>query len=397
MTALILPPTPSSFREVAGVPLIKRTALSALRSGFRVVVLARECAEQLRALFDADARTRAVEVVSQLDAALGPDITVVASDCLLTAATLEHVSTGVLDGRPLLFAAGDDATIALCRAAMLDGLDLDSLTTSGAEKLWAVLRARGAAQIALDGEICARITDARSIARAEALLCRRLRADTAAKDGPLAHHLDRRLSLHVSRWLTRHTQLHPNHITVIGTAVGLLAATSFGVGTYWTGVAGGLLFLCATIIDGCDGEVARLTFQESPFGQKFDVVTDNVVHAAIFIGLGLGLYRQSPDGHYLLLLVILLGGFACTTVVTYFFLVRRPGFARSGGTPVSWRGKVRQRLLRGFEAVMNRDFAYLLLVLALLDRLHWFMWSTAFGTYLFAILLVWIYRWRDAA
>jgi len=93
---------------------------------------------------------------------------------------------------------------------------------------------------------------------------------------------------------------------------------------------------------------------------------------------------------------ILLGGFACTSVVTYFFLVRRPGFATSGGTPVSWRGKVRRRLLQGFEGLMNRDFAYLLLVLALVDRLYWFMWSTAFGTYAFAILLVWIYRWRDA-
>jgi phosphatidylglycerophosphate synthase len=394
-TALILPPTRTSFRKVAGVPLIMRTALSALRSGFRVVVLGHECVGELRALFDADARTRAVEVVSDVGAALETEVTVVPSDCLLTAATLRRVGTGALDGRPLLFAAADDAQIALCRAGMLN--DVDRLTASGAEKLWAALRARGAVRVALDGEVCARVTDERSIARAEALLCRRLRADTAASDGPLAHYIDRRLSLRISRWLAGHTPLHPNHITVIGTGVGLLAATLFSVGSYWNGVAGALLFLCTTIIDGCDGEVARLTFQESTFGQKFDVITDNVVHVAIFMGLGIGLYRQSPDGHYLLLLGVLLGGFACTSVVTYFFLVRRPGFARAGGTPVSRRGKLRQRLLRGFEALMNRDFAYLVLVLALADRLYWFMWSTAFGTYLFAILLVWIYRWRDAA
>jgi phosphatidylglycerophosphate synthase len=396
-TALILPPTPSSFREVAGMPLIKRTALAALRSGFRVVVLGHGCAGPLRALFDADARTRAVEVVADVRATMGTEVAVVPSDCLLTVATLERVGTGALDGRPLLFAAADDVQMALCRAGMLDGLDLDSLTTSGAEKLWAALRERGATQVALDGEVCARVSDERSIARAEALLCTRLRADSAASDGPLAHYIDRRLSLRLSRWLVRHTSLRPNHITVIGTCVGLLAGTLFGCGTYWSGVAGALLFLCATILDGCDGEVARLKWQESDFGRKFDVITDNVVHVAIFVGLGIGLYRQSPDGHYLLLLGILLGGFACTSVVTYFFLVRRPGFARSGGTPLSWRGKLRQRLLRGFEALMNRDFAYLLLVLALVDRLYWFMWSTAFGTYLFVILLAWIYRWRDAA
>jgi phosphatidylglycerophosphate synthase len=321
----------------------------------------------------------------------------VPSDCLLTVATLERVGASTLNGRPLLFTAAGAAQIALCRLGMLDGLDLGGLTAGGAENLWAALRARGAEGIALDGEVCARITDARSVALAEAALCERLRADSAASDGPLAHYVDRRVSLWISRWLVGHTQLRPNHITVIGTSVGLLAAALLSVGTYWSGVGGTLLFLCATIIDGCDGEVARLKFQESSFGQKFDVITDNVVHVAIFVGLAVGLYHQSPDGHYLLLMGILLGGFTCTSVVTYFFLVRRPGFASSGGAPVSWRGKVRQRLLRGFEALMNRDFAYLLAVLAVIDRLYWFMWGTAFGTYVFAILLVWIYRWRDAA
>jgi 1L-myo-inositol 1-phosphate cytidylyltransferase / CDP-L-myo-inositol myo-inositolphosphotransferase len=202
--------------------------------------------------------------------------------------------------------------------------------------------------------------------------------------------------LRLSRWLVRHTRLRPNHITIIGTSVGLLAAAVLSIGTYGAGIAGTLLFLCATIIDGCDGEVARLTFRESAFGQKFDVITDNIVHVAIFAGLALGLYHHDPAGHYGWLIGILLGGFACDSVVTYFFLVRRPGFARHG-TPVSFRGKVRQRLLRGMEAMMNRDFAYLLLAFALVGRLQWFFWGTAFGTYAFAIVLVWIYRWRDAA
>jgi len=396
-TALLLPPTAASFRVVAGVPLIKRTALSALRCGFRVVALGREYTERLRALFDADERTRAVEVTDNNTASVaGTDVTVVPSDRLLTVATLARVSASTLNGRPLLFTAGGDAQAALCRPGMLDGLDIGSLTAGGAEKLWAALRARDAEGLALDGEVCARITDEHSVVLAETALCERLRADSAGSDGPLAHYVDRRLSLRISRWLVRHTQLRPNHITLIGTTVGLLAAGTLSLGTYWCGVAGTLLFLCSTIIDGCDGEVARLTFQESSFGQKFDVITDNVVHVAIFIGLAAGLSRQSPGGHYLLLMAILLGGFACTSVVTYFFLVRRPGFATSGGTPVSWRGKVRRWLLQGFEALMNRDFAYLLVVLAVADRLYWFLWSTAFGTYAFAILLVWIYRWRDA-
>ncbi len=396
-TALILPPTASSFRVVAGLPLIQRTALSALRCGLRVGVIGRESAERVRAVFASDARTRAVEVTGDAASAPGTQITVLPSDCLLTAATLERVNASSLDGRPLLFSAPGGTYIALYRPEMVDGLDVRSLSAAGADQLWAALRARGAEGVSLDGEVCARITDEHSVSAAEALLCAQLRADSADSDGPLAHWIDRRISLRISRWLVRRTQLRPNHITVIGTSVGLVAAALLGVGTYWAGVAGTLLFLCATIIDGCDGEVARLKFQESSFGQKFDVITDNIVHVAIFIGLAVGLYRQNPGGPYLLLMGILLGGFACTSVVTYFFLVRRPGFARSGGTPMSLRGRVRQWLLRGFEALMNRDFAYLLLVLAVADRLYWFVWGTAFGTYLFAVLLIWIYRWREAA
>jgi phosphatidylglycerophosphate synthase len=394
---LILPPTSSSFCVVAGLPLIKRTALLALRCGFRVVALGHESTDRLRGLFSADERTRGVEVVTNAAAVTGEEIAVVPSDCLLTAATLERVGRAALNGRPLLFTTQSGARMALCRAEMLEGIDLGSLTAGGEETLWAALRARGAEGVRLDDEIGARITDDRSVERAEAALCERLRADSAASDGPLAHHVDRRVSFRISRWLVRHTQLRPNHITVIGTTVGLLAAALLSIGAYWSGVVGALLFLCATIIDGCDGEVARLRFQESSFGQKFDVVTDNIVHVAIFVGLALGLYHRNPDGHYLLRMGILLGGFACTSVVTYFFLVRRPGFASSGGAPISWRGKARRWLLRGFEALMNRDFAYLLFVLAAVDRLSWFLWGTAFGTYGFAILLVSIYRWRNAA
>jgi len=397
-TALILPPTASSFQPVAGLPLIQRTVLSVLRADFdRIVVVGGPFTQQLRQLLRSDERTRAVEVSEAVPVIEGSSVTLIPSDRLLTVATLERGATVTLDGRPVLFETAGGDGFALCRPATLSGIDAAALTSPGTEALWAELRARGAERVTLDGALCARVTDAPSAATAERALCERLRADSADSDGPLAHWIDRRISLRISRWLVRHTRLRPNHITIIGTSVGLLAAALLGVGTYWTGVTGTLLFLCTTIIDGCDGEVARMKFQESAFGQKFDVVTDNIVHVAIFIGLAVGRYRQDPSGHYVALIAILLGGFACCSAVTYFFLVRRPGFASSGGPAVSTRGKLRQRLLGGLEALMNRDFAYLLVVLAVVDRLHWFLWGAAFGTYGFAIALIWIYRWRDAA
>ena len=396
-TAVILPPTAASFRRVAGMPLLVRTVLSAVRGGFdRVLVVAGGRPERVRALLRTDPRTEAATVVDHLPVLEEGCAVVVPSDCLVTSATLTQVAAADLDGAPQLFAGPSGATVAVCRPATLLGLDLGALTDPGAPQVWATLQARGGTTVSLDGAVCARISDAQSVRAAEAVLCEHLRAQSAESDGPLAHWLDRRISLRLSRWLVAHTQLRPNQITLIGTTLGFVAAALLGVGSYWSGVLGTLLFLCVTIIDGCDGEMARLTFRESSFGQKLDVITDNLVHVAIFVGLAVGMYRGDPDGPYLTLVAILLGGFALTSAVTYFFLVRRPGFSRPDTPPVSWKGHVRLRLLQGFEAMMNRDFAYLLVVLGLCGRLHWFLWGAAFGTYGFALLLIWIYRWRDA-
>jgi len=395
--AVILPATASSFETVAGLPVIQRIVLSALRCGFdRIIVLGNEHTPRLRALFGRDARSRAVEVTDKLPALDGAAVALIPSDRLVTAATLARITSASLDGRPLLFGVAGRHDIVLCRSGVPPGIDLHTLTPETAEATWAALRGRGAQAVWLDGEICLPIRDEASARRAEAALCQQLRAGSAATDGPLAHWIDRRISLRLSRWLARHTRVRPNQITLLGTCIGLLAAATLSVGTYWSGVAGTLLFLCATILDGCDGEVARLTFSESAFGQKFDVITDNIVHVAVFIGLALAMYHQHPNSQYVLLISLLLGGFACDGVLSYFFLVRRPGFASDGPAPVTLKGKVRRKLLRAFEAMMNRDFAYLLLGLAVIGRLHWFLWGSAFGTYLFALLLICIYRWREA-
>jgi len=397
-TALILPASGASFRRIAGMPLLQRTVLSVLRCGFdRVVVVGGQHTEHIRALLHADERTRGVEISDVFPTVEGLHVAVIPSDCVVTAATLARVAAASLNGRPILFRTAGSSAMALCRPAMLAGIDVGALNETGAHTLWETLQLRGAESIALDGDVCVRITDEQSVSVAERALCAQLRTDSAETDGPLAHWIDRRVSLRLSRWLVNHTRLRPNHITIIGTTLGLLAAAVLSVGTYATGVIGTILFLCTTIIDGCDGEVARLTFRESSFGEKFDVITDNVVHVAIFIGVAVGLYHQNPNGHYGLLIGLLLGGFAFDGALSYFFLVRRPGFARSGGPPTSFKSKLRQRMLRGLEKMMNRDFAYVLLLFAVAGRLDWFFWGTAFGTYVFGIVLVWIYRWRDAA
>ena len=67
----------------------------------------------------------------------------------------------------------------------------------------------------------------------------------------------------------------------------------FASPSYWIRLLGALLFLFSITVDGVDGELARLTMSETKFGGNLDLITDNIVHVAIFAGIFWGCYRMS--------------------------------------------------------------------------------------------------------
>lgn len=205
-----------------------------------------------------------------------------------------------------------------------------------------------------------------SVANAETQLLRTLGREG---DSMLVRVLDRRLSQALTKRLMR-TPVTPNQITFLSAAIGLSGAFLLAQPSQLLQVLGSLLFLLSTIIDGCDGEIARLTFQESEFGAKLDVIMDNVVHFFLFPSIALGLYRREYNTLYFVLGALTLGGILVSMAVYLPYLWRRQ--------------KVHSSLARLYEHLASRDFAYILPLLALVDKLQWFLWATTIGTYLFA-------------
>jgi len=211
-----------------------------------------------------------------------------------------------------------------------------------------------------------RVDDRSSRVAAERALYARL---GRAGDGWITRHVDRRISRGLTRLLLP-AGVSPNQVTLASVAVGLTAALLFAAGTREGIVAGSLLFLLSTIVDGCDGEIARLTFRESELGAYLDLVGDNVVHVALFGGIAIGIHRQAPDDRTVATLgVLMVTGVLVAMTTAYWSLVRR-------------RPTRGQRAL--FDTFASREFAYLLVALALADKLTWFLWAAACGTFAFA-------------
>jgi CDP-L-myo-inositol myo-inositolphosphotransferase len=100
----------------------------------------------------------------------------------------------------------------------------------------------------------------------------------------VGRHLNRPLSTWLSRYLVR-SSITPNQISLFCFGLSALAAALFAVGGYFWLALGAVLAQVASIVDGCDGEVARLTFRESSFGGWFDAVLDRYGDALLLFGL----------------------------------------------------------------------------------------------------------------
>lgn len=196
-------------------------------------------------------------------------------------------------------------------------------------------------------------------------------------EGLVDKYVNRRLSPLFTR-LFLALKMSPNAITVVATAIGLVSAFCFARGSYTAGLIGALLFQLSAVIDCCDGEVARLTFTESPFGAKLDLWLDNVVHMAIFAALAYGAYQQPPSD---LSSDLFLWAGVTTVLCNVVSFV--------GVTLLAARQRRRIRspwvdfLLKN---VATRDFSAVVCIFALVGQLPWFLLLAAAGSVVFALV-----------
>jgi phosphatidylglycerophosphate synthase len=220
-------------------------------------------------------------------------------------------------------------------------------------------------------------------------------AGPKSQDGFMARHFDRHISLAVSRRLLE-TAVTPNMMTVFSTLLGLLGSAFFLGASRAAYVPGALLVWLHSVLDGCDGELARVRFQESAFGSDLDFWGDNLVHLALFSCLGYGFWRTGNGVHTLALAAVAdLGVIASASAAWQHRRRRRSSSvpaAESGVTDETAGDGLASKLSRLENALAQRDFIYLLVLLATVDCVYEFLWAAAIGGLLYFGVMLYLRR-----
>ena len=112
-------------------------------------------------------------------------------------------------------------------------------------------------------------------------------------DGIISRNINRKVSVRIARLILKiKGDVSPNKLTVLSTATGLISGISFAAGIP---LLGGLFSQLANIMDGVDGDVARISGRVSDLGSFLDAVTDRVADASIIIGATIYLVLNYSD------------------------------------------------------------------------------------------------------
>jgi phosphatidylglycerophosphate synthase len=128
------------------------------------------------------------------------------------------------------------------------------------------------------------VVDDRTRADAEWALLRRM---NKSFEGPVDALVNCKISMRITRVLAR-TPLTPNHVTLFAMVLGLVACGFVQGGRYWPAAIAGVLMELNSILDSCDGELARLRYQFSKLGQWLDNVSDDIVDNLFIVCAGFG-------------------------------------------------------------------------------------------------------------
>lgn len=263
---------------------------------------------------------------------------------------------------------------------------------------WFETQSRQADNSANDWRI---LRDRNDLAAAEAQL---LAATGKSQDGLVSTVLNRPISRRVTRILLNFP-IRPTTWTWIVLAFPVMAWVFLLRGTYLNVVMGALLYQVHSILDGCDGEIARCKYLDSKIGGRIDDLCDLGAGMMFPVALGFGLAKAHSWNLYFV------EGILCAAVIAVNELLLRVGrsTARSvqNSAPKALYPRHRQLIQHSGILFFGEPFALFLvkltkrdvavlffLILAVAGMAPWIL-HIILSTTTVICLLSFITRWRQ--
>lgn len=373
------------FREICGVPLLTRVIATAQRSGGSniLVVYPNSLSKELfePRLDGLPIRVQYLEMEQSFDPAHPADWRAIENQLeerflwlpwnyVTDRRTLAHlVERGRLSGKGARFVWPEQS---------------DSSTPAGFQQPQVIRKNAffdAPEEIAMPNAPGVAVTSTETTADAERLLVRRSGKET---DGIFSN-FNRRLCRPLVRWLSK-TPITPNLVTFTGLFVVLLSGYWYAQG-YWLAYAlGGLFYFLSVLFDEMDGMLARLTFKDSAFGCWLETIVDYTSYVVVFVGMAVGLYRESG------VIWLLQGGLLLTgALLSFFVLGRQRKLATEPDKPNEYLIRIQRKLetdsgnplsrfARLSEFVIRKSFlSHCIPIFSLLGGLKVFFFISAFS------------------
>lgn len=197
-------------------------------------------------------------------------------------------------------------------------------------------------------------------------------------DSPIIdRYIIRKISGFISGYLIK-TPVTPNQVTIISLILGIISGVFFSLGEHTYTITAGLLYFLSTVLDQCDGEVARLKQMETEFGRKLDILVDAIVNAVIVVGITIAVYIMMGS------VLVIIAGFLAMTGISISLLLT---------TYFSHKNKKDTGATKMLDKLNNKDFFYIIMLLSVIfNQMIWFLLIMAVGTNIYWIVHKIAYR-----
>ncbi len=309
--------------RICGMPAGERIVRAALRAGYaRILIWDPPRTGQSRLLEKLARELEGVRVIRSCDdwqeavAGLEPQtvLTAVGAGTIASPTLFSHAALLTAEsGAPVDVPAGPAWPVSgVIRLTATDAADPVTVGAALAARRADLSRPSGEDVSHGRGQLAIQMISPADIEPADRTLRRSSYKDTDVKIA----RFNRTISLPISIALIR-TPLTANQLSVVLVAVGFYSGWLFSVGNYGAAVLAASLSLAASILDGCDGEIARLKYQESALGCWIETVGDYSYYLAVFIGIIVGVVRETGSVLFFRIGLLALAG----TLLTFALLI----------------------------------------------------------------------------